>query len=46
MTHSRLVAGLLLTAATASPAPSTLSADDIFKTAVAVWHMADRKSVV
>jgi fructan beta-fructosidase len=43
MTHSRLVAGLLLTAATASPAPSTLSADDIFKTAVAVWHMADLK---
>ena len=46
MTHSALVACLLLIAATACASQSGRSADDIFKTAVAVWHMADLKDAV
>src|ERR1017187_4284894 len=46
MPHSALVACLLLIAATACASQSGRSADDIFKTAVAVWHMADLQDAV
>src|ERR1017187_3751598 len=44
--HSRLAAGLLLAAASAFAAQTAQSPNDIFKTAVAVWHMADLKDAV
>lgn len=44
--HSRLAMGLLLAAASACAAQPAPSSDDIFKTAVAVWHMADLNDAV
>ena len=46
MTQSRLTAALLLTVATTCAAQPAPSAEDIFTTAVAVWHMADLKDAV
>jgi fructan beta-fructosidase len=46
ITQSRLAAGLLLIATTACKAQSAPSAEDIFTTAVAVWHMTDLKDAV
>jgi sucrose-6-phosphate hydrolase SacC (GH32 family) len=43
MTHSGLAVGLLLAAASACAAEPAASPDDVFKTAVAVWHMGEAK---
>ncbi len=46
MLHSRFAAVLSFAGALASAAQAALSPDDIFRTAVAVWQMADLKDAV